>query len=35
MHAMIKFTQMKDVFVCNLMVIIKVFHGDLYNMYCE
>ncbi len=34
-HVFIKFVQMKDVFMCNLMVIIKVCQGDLYNMYLE
>jgi len=35
MHVLIKFAQMNDVFVCDLMVTIKVYQGDLYNMYCE
>jgi hypothetical protein len=26
---------MRDVFLCNLMVVIKVCKGDLYNMYSE
>ncbi len=34
-HAFIKFAQMKDVFVCDLGVAIKVYQGDLYNMYLE
>jgi hypothetical protein len=34
-HAFIKFAQMKDVFVCDLVVIIKVCQGDQYNMYLE
>jgi hypothetical protein len=35
MHAFKKIAQMKDVFVCNLVVDIKVYQGDLYNMYLE
>ncbi len=35
MHALVKFAQMRDVFVCDLVVTIKVYQGDLYNMYCE
>jgi hypothetical protein len=34
-HALIKFTQMKDVYVCDLVVAIKVFQGDIYLMYCD
>ncbi len=32
---LIKVAHMKDVFLCNLMVVIKVCKGDSYNMYCE
>jgi hypothetical protein len=35
MHVLFKFAQMRDVFVCDLVVTIKVYQGDLYNMYCE
>jgi hypothetical protein len=35
MHALIKFAHMWDVFVCNLVVAIKVYQNDLYNMYLE
>jgi hypothetical protein len=35
MHVLIKFAHMSDVFVCNLVVAIKVYQGDLYNMYLE
>ncbi len=34
-HAFIKFAQMKDVFLCDLGVAIKVYQGDMYNMYLE
>ncbi len=26
---------MKDVFVCDLIVAIKVFQSDIYKMYCD
>jgi hypothetical protein len=35
MHVLIKFAQMGDVFVCDLVATIKVCEGDLYNMYLE
>jgi hypothetical protein len=35
MHALFKFARMRDVFVCDLVVTIKVYQGDLYNMYYE
>jgi hypothetical protein len=35
MHAFKKFAHMRYVFVCNLVVDIKVYQGDLYNMYLE
>jgi hypothetical protein len=31
-HVLIKFTQMQDIFVCDLVVDVKVYQGDLYNM---
>jgi hypothetical protein len=34
-HALIKFAQSRDVFVCDLVVAIKDCQGDLYNMYCD
>jgi hypothetical protein len=34
-HAFIEFAQMKDVFLCDLGVAIKVYQGDMYNMYLE
>jgi hypothetical protein len=30
-HALIKFAQMEDVFVCDLVASIKVFQGDVYG----
>ncbi len=32
---LIKVAHMKDVFLCNLVVVIKVCKGDSYNMYCD
>ncbi len=34
-HALIKFAQMWDVFVCDLVAVIKVCQGDMYNIYLE
>jgi len=34
-HAFIKFAQMRDVYVCDLVVAIKICQGDNYMMYCE
>jgi hypothetical protein len=34
-HALIKFARSKDVFVCDLVATIKVYQGDVYNMYCD
>jgi hypothetical protein len=35
MHVLIIFAHMQDVFVCDLVVAIKVCQGDMYNMYLE
>jgi mannosyltransferase OCH1-like enzyme len=34
-HVLIKFVWSKDVFVCDLVATIKVYQGDVYNMYCD
>jgi hypothetical protein len=34
-HALIKFTQIRDVYVCDLMVAIMVCQCDIYMMYCD
>jgi hypothetical protein len=34
-HALIKFAQSKNVFVCDLVATIKVCQGDVYNMYYD
>jgi hypothetical protein len=34
-HALIKFAQSRDVFVCDLVVSIKDCQGDVHNMYCD
>jgi hypothetical protein len=31
----LKFAQMIDVFVCDLVVAIKVCQGDVHGMYCD
>ncbi len=35
MHDLIKFAQMRNVFICDLVVTVKVYQGDMYNMYLE
>lgn len=35
MHAPHKFAQMNNVFVCDLIAIIKVYQPDIYNMYYD
>jgi hypothetical protein len=34
-HALTKFTQINDVYVCDLVVVIKVCQGDIYMMYYD
>jgi hypothetical protein len=34
-HALIKFAQYRNVFVCDLVATIKVCQGDVYNMYYD
>jgi len=34
-HAFIKFAQMRDLYVCDLVVAIKVNQGDIYMMYYD
>jgi hypothetical protein len=34
-HVLIKFAQSRHVFVCDLVVAIKLCQGDVYNMYCD
>jgi hypothetical protein len=34
-HALIKFTQIRDVYVRDLMVVIMVCQGDIYMMYYD
>ncbi len=33
MHALIKFAQGKDIFICDFVVVIKICQIDLYMMY--
>jgi hypothetical protein len=35
MHALHKLAQTKNIFVCDLVAIIKVYQNDIYNMYCD
>ncbi len=35
MHDLIKFAQIHDIFVYDLVAIVKDYKGDLYNMYCD
>jgi len=35
MHALIKFAQSINVFVCDLVATIEVYQGDVYNMYYD
>ncbi len=34
-HALVKFAQMQDMFVCDLVAIVKVCQVDIFNMYCD
>jgi hypothetical protein len=34
-QSLIKFTQLKDVFVCDFRDILKVCEGDAYYVYCD
>ncbi len=34
-HAFVKFAQVQDMFVCDLVVAVKVCQVDLFNMYCD
>jgi hypothetical protein len=34
-QALIKFAQSRNVFMCDLVVAIKVCRGDVYSMYCD
>jgi len=34
-HVLVKFAQMQDMFVCDLMVAVKVCQVDLFSMYCD
>lgn len=34
-HSLIKFTQLKDVFVCDFITIVKICEGDVYYMFYD
>jgi hypothetical protein len=33
--ALLKFGQRQDVFINNFVVVVKVYHGQLYKLYCD
>ncbi len=35
MHFFIKFAQLRDVFLCDFIIVIKIYEGDVYQMYCD
>jgi hypothetical protein len=35
MHSLIKFAQLRDVFVCDFIAIVKICEGDVYWIYCD
>jgi hypothetical protein len=35
MHALIKFAQMKDIFVCDMVASIEACQSGIYKMYCD
>jgi hypothetical protein len=34
-HFLIKFAQLRDVFVCDFIAVVKIYEGDVYHMYCD
>jgi hypothetical protein len=34
-HSLIKFAQLRDVFVCDFIVAVNICEGDVYRMYCD
>jgi hypothetical protein len=34
-HSLIKFTQLKDVFVCDFITTMKICEGDMYYMFYD
>jgi hypothetical protein len=33
LHSLIKFSQLLDVFVCDFIVVVKSYQGDVYSFY--
>ncbi len=31
----IKFAQLRDVFMCDFIVVVKIYDGDVYRIYCD
>jgi len=34
-HSLIKFTQLRDVFVYDFIIVMKICEGDVYHMFCD
>jgi hypothetical protein len=34
-HSLIKFAQLKDVFVCDFIIVVKICERDVYYMFCD
>jgi hypothetical protein len=34
-HSLIKFAQLKDIYVCDFIVLVKICEGDVYHMFCD
>ncbi len=34
-HSLIKFAQLKDVFVCDFIIVVKICERDVYCMFCD
>lgn len=35
MQSLLKFAQRRNLFICDFIAIVKVYHGQLYNFYCD
>jgi hypothetical protein len=34
-HSLIKFAQLKDVFVCDFIAVVKIYEGDVYRLFLD
>jgi hypothetical protein len=34
-HSLIKFAQLKNIFVCDFIVVVKICEKDVYRMFCD